>query len=57
MEGSSENISHVRHIKELPQNTRRYLKKLESFIGQKFVLVSVGPGRDETIVLKDPFAG
>jgi adenylosuccinate synthase len=57
MEGWSENISHVRHIKELPQNTRRYLKKLESFIGQKFVLVSVGPGRDETIVLKDPFAG
>jgi adenylosuccinate synthase len=57
MDGWSENISQVRHLEELPKNARRYLERLESLIGQKFALVSVGPGRNETIVLKDPFAG
>lgn len=57
MEGWAKNISHVRHLEELPKNARQYLKRLETLIGQKFVLVSVGPGRNETIVLKDPFAG
>ncbi|HYA13788.1 MAG TPA: adenylosuccinate synthase [Syntrophales bacterium] len=56
MEGWTEDISKARHIKELPKNTRRYIKRLEELAGTKLVLVSVGAGREETIILKNPFA-
>jgi len=55
MEGWTEDISKARHIKELPKNTKRYIKRLEELAGTKLVLVSVGAGREETIILKNPF--
>jgi adenylosuccinate synthase len=57
MEGWSEDIRGTRRIEDLPANTRRYIKRLEELSGVGMVLVSVGPDRDETIILKDPFAG
>jgi adenylosuccinate synthase len=56
MAGWTEDISKARHIKELPRNTKRYIKRLEELAGTKLVLVSVGAGREETIILKNPFA-
>jgi adenylosuccinate synthase len=55
MQGWAEDISKARHIKELPKNTKRYIKRLEELAGTKLVLVSVGAGREETIILKNPF--
>ena len=55
MEGWTEDISKARHIKELPKNAIRYIKRLEELAGTKLVLVSVGAGREETIILKNPF--
>jgi len=54
-DGWKEDISHAREISELPANTRKYLKRLEELADAKIILVSVGPGREETIVLEDPF--
>ena len=57
MDGWTKDITKATHIEELPQNTRRYIEKLEVLAGVKLVLVSVGAGREETIILKNPFDG
>jgi adenylosuccinate synthase len=57
LEGWKEDITKTRKMGELPYNTRRYIERLEELAGIKSVLVSVGAGREETIVLKNPFVG
>jgi adenylosuccinate synthase len=53
--GWEENIRSVRKLSDLPLNTRRYLDAVQEMAGIPIKIVSVGPGRDETIVLKHPF--
>ena len=55
LDGWKENILDAREMNELPANARRYLKRLEELAEAKIVLVSVGAGREETIMLEDPF--
>jgi len=57
VDGWKEDISKATHIGKLPQNTRKYIERLESLTGVKMMLVSVGAGREETIILKNPFVG
>ncbi len=54
-DGWKEDILYAREMSELPANARKYLKRLEELAEAKIILVSVGPGREETIVLEDPF--
>ena len=54
--GWSEDISPIRQFGDLPQTTKTYLKRVEEMTETPIQIVSVGPGRDETIVLKNPFA-
>ncbi len=44
-----------RAFADLPENAQNYVKRLEELIGCPIVLVSVGAGRDETMILKNPF--
>lgn len=53
--GWSEDISSIRKFEDLPQNAVNYLKRVEELIETPINIVSVGPGRDETIMLKNPF--
>lgn len=53
--GWSEDISHIRTYEELPHNTKNYLKRIEELAEVHIQMVSVGPGREETIVLDNPF--
>ncbi|HEX4300335.1 MAG TPA: adenylosuccinate synthase [Gammaproteobacteria bacterium] len=39
----------------LPENARAYLKKIEELMGVPLDLISTGPDRTQTIVLKHPF--
>jgi adenylosuccinate synthase len=39
----------------LPRAAQNYVKRIEEIIGTEIVLVSVGPGREQTILLKNPF--
>lgn len=55
--GWEEDIRTIRNFADLPQNTQRYLKTIEELAGIPLASVSVGPGRNETIVMRDPFAG
>jgi adenylosuccinate synthase len=55
-EGWQTDISGASRFEELPVQARNYLKKLEEVAGCPVVLVSVGPRRDQTIQLRNPFA-
>lgn len=54
--GWKEDISGTRNFAELPENTKQYLKRIEELTETSIDIVSVGPGRDETIMLKNAFA-
>jgi adenylosuccinate synthase len=53
--GWTEDITKAKSMAELPENARRYVARVEELSGAQVVLVSVGPRRDETIVLRNPF--
>jgi len=55
MEGWDEPLSGAKKLADLPKNARRYVRRLEEIIGTEMILVSVGPGREQTIMLKNPF--
>jgi adenylosuccinate synthase len=54
--GWEEDISHLRRYDDLPTNVRRYLKRIEELTDVPVQIVSVGPGREQTIVLNNPLA-
>jgi adenylosuccinate synthase len=45
----------VKGFDDLPRELREYIRKIETFTGVPIVLLSVGPGREETLELSDPF--
>lgn len=53
--GWSEDISKIEAFEQLPENAQKYLKRIEELTQTSIEIVSVGPGRDETIVLNNPF--
>jgi len=56
MPGWTEDITGARRLEELPRNTLRYLRRLEKLLEVPFSFVSLGPQREQTIVLESPFA-
>ena len=56
MPGWKESTVGVRNYKDLPLNARTYLKKIEEVTETPIDIVSTGPDRDDTIILKHPFA-
>jgi len=54
--GWQEDITFARKWNDLPVAARNYLKRIEEVIEVPFSIISVGPGREESIILKDPFA-
>lgn len=49
-------ISAAQSFDQLPETARSYVRRLEQLVGCPIVLVSVGPRRDQTITLKNPFS-
>ena len=41
----------------LPANARRYLERVQQFIGAPIDMVSTGPDREHTILLRHPYLG
>ncbi|MEI6223783.1 MAG: adenylosuccinate synthase [Deltaproteobacteria bacterium] len=54
--GWIEPLSGVRSWDALPAAARSYVKRLEVLTGVPVIAVSVGPDREETILLRNPFA-
>jgi adenylosuccinate synthase len=51
--GWKENISKARSVADLPKNAQEYVKFLEKISGAPMSAIGIGPGRDETIVVRD----
>ncbi|MBL0224419.1 MAG: adenylosuccinate synthase [Geobacteraceae bacterium] len=49
-------ITGAKSFEELPETARAYVRRLEELAGCPIVMVSVGPRRDQTITLRNPFA-
>ena len=52
-EGWRTPISDIRSYDELPSNAKKYLERMSEVTGIGLGIVSVGPNRDQTIVLKE----
>ncbi|OEU55920.1 MAG: adenylosuccinate synthase [Desulfobulbaceae bacterium S3730MH12] len=55
LEGWKEEIEKVRDFDDLPLQAKDYIHRIEDFTGVKANIISVGPDRDETLLLKNPF--
>ncbi len=55
MPGWTEDISQARRLEQLPFQARDYLNRIKEILNTPFSFISVGPMRDQTIELMDPF--
>ena len=53
LDGWTEDISNCKKFEELPINAQKYVKYLEEISGAPMSAIGVGPGRDQTIVVKE----
>ncbi|HEX4858864.1 MAG TPA: adenylosuccinate synthase [Usitatibacteraceae bacterium] len=53
--GWQESTFGVKTWNGLPKNAQSYLRRIETLVGASLALVSTGPDREQTIVLKHPF--
>lgn len=56
MPGWSESTVGAKTLEELPANARAYIKRVEELVGAPIDIISTGPDRNETIILRHPFA-
>jgi adenylosuccinate synthase len=55
MPGWMDSTVGIKNFKQLPQAAQNYLKRMESVCEVPVDMISTGPGREETIVLRHPF--
>ena len=55
-EGWSESTQGARSMAELPATAIKYIVRIEELIGAPVALLSTSPEREDTILVKDPFA-
>ncbi|MEP5764692.1 MAG: adenylosuccinate synthase [Halieaceae bacterium] len=55
--GWSESTIGVQRLEDLPENARAYIRRIEEAVGAPIDIISTGPDRVETIVLRHPFDG
>jgi adenylosuccinate synthase len=53
--GWSESTFGIKSWDGLPANAQRYLKRIEQLVGARIAMVSTGPDREETIMVRHPF--
>lgn len=53
--GWTESTANIRNFKDLPANARQYLLHIEELAGVPIDIISTGPDRKDTIVLRNPY--
>jgi adenylosuccinate synthase len=53
--GWTEDIRGVRRCQDLPTATQNYLQRVEELVEVPLQIISVGPDREETIMVQNPF--
>jgi len=56
MPGWTADISGAGSMEELPPEARDYLDRISALVGCPVSIVSVGPGREQTIMIENPFS-
>jgi adenylosuccinate synthase len=57
LEGWSGSTRGARSYAQLPAAAVKYVRRIEELVEAPVVLLSTSPDRDDTITLRDPFAG
>ncbi len=55
LKGWSESTVGITNYDDLPENAKIYIKRIEALIDCPIDIISTGPDREETIVLRDPY--
>lgn len=55
MPGWSESTADLTELNKLPANALAYIKRIENLLGVPIDMLSTGPERDSTIIIRDPF--
>ncbi|MBL6697475.1 MAG: adenylosuccinate synthase [Proteobacteria bacterium] len=55
--GWSESTVGLKSLDALPEAARAYIKRVEELVGAPIDIISTGPDREETIVLRHPYGG
>ena len=55
LQGWSESTVGITNYDDLPENAKKYIKRIEALIDCPIDIISTGPDREETIVLRDPY--
>jgi adenylosuccinate synthase len=55
LSGWSERLTDLRSLDALPTNARRYVERIEQLVGVSVKMISVGAGREETILIRPAF--
>jgi adenylosuccinate synthase len=55
MPGWSESTAGITDFSRLPQNAKDYIKRVEALLGVPVDILSTGPDRNDTIILRHPF--
>jgi adenylosuccinate synthase len=56
LEGWSDTTAGARDTRDLPANAIKYVRRIEELIGAPVALLSTSPEREDTILVRDPFA-
>lgn len=55
LDGWKEDITLAKSYDDLPENAKKYIKKIEELVGVPVNIVSVGPKRSQTIIINEMF--
>ncbi len=55
MPGWKTSTAHIRHFEDLPPECQHYIQRITALTGVRVDIISTGPDRDDTIMLRDPF--
>lgn len=55
--GWSDSTLGLKSLEALPDNARAYIARIEELVGAPIDIISTGPDREETILLRHPFGG
>ncbi|MDE4542956.1 adenylosuccinate synthase [Thermoanaerobacterium sp. R66] len=53
LDGWTEDITNVERFEDLPQNAKKYVERIEELTGINASIISVGPGREKTIIREE----
>ena len=57
LEGWRDSTQGARSWRDLPAAAVKYVRRIEELVGAQVALLSTSPERDDTILMRDPFAG